>query len=67
MSRFTRVVATAAACGRRFCADQKGATAIEYGLLVGGIGFVLCVTLFALGTSIKEVLYDKIAAALAGM
>jgi pilus assembly protein Flp/PilA len=62
-----RVVAGAAACGRRFLADEQGATALEYGLIVSGIAIAICTTIFSVGTNIKEVLYEKIAAALAAM
>jgi Flp pilus assembly pilin Flp len=67
MTEFRRVVAQTVACRRQFVADETGATALEYSLLVSGIGLTLCAALFATGTNIKEVLYDKIAAALAGM
>jgi pilus assembly protein Flp/PilA len=62
-----RVVAGAAACGRRFLADENGATALEYGLIVSGISLVIIITVFGVGTNIKEVLYEKISAALASM
>jgi pilus assembly protein Flp/PilA len=54
-----------ATCGRRFLADQQGATAIEYGLIVSAISIAIVATIFSLGTSIREVLYDKIATELA--
>jgi pilus assembly protein Flp/PilA len=65
MQTFTRRFAEAAARGRRFLADDSGATALEYGLIVSGIGLVICASIFTIGTNIKEVLYDKISAALA--
>jgi pilus assembly protein Flp/PilA len=67
MTRFGRAVAGAAACGARFVADESGATALEYGLLVSGIGLAICASIFGIGTNIKEVLYDKIAAVFAAM
>jgi pilus assembly protein Flp/PilA len=51
----------------RFCADQRGVSAVEYGLMVALISVAMMATLFAVGTDIKGTLYDKIAAALAGM
>jgi Flp pilus assembly pilin Flp len=60
MQALRRLVAEAAACGQRFLLDDKAATAIEYGLIVSGIGVAIMATVFSLGTDIKEVLYDKI-------
>ena len=60
-------LADTAVCARRFVADETGATALEYGLIVSGIGLVICATIFGIGTNIKEVLYEKISAALASM
>jgi pilus assembly protein Flp/PilA len=67
MRTFTRGFASVAVCGRRFLVDERGATALEYGLIVSGIGLVICATIFGIGTNIKEVLYEKISAALAAM
>jgi pilus assembly protein Flp/PilA len=67
MRAFKDVVVEAAARVRRFLADDAGATAIEYSLLASGIGLAVIATVSAVGTSIKEVLYDKIADALSGM
>jgi pilus assembly protein Flp/PilA len=67
MRAFKDVVVEAAARGRRFLADDAGATAIEYSLLASGIGLAVIATVSAVGTSIKEVLYDKISDALSGM
>jgi pilus assembly protein Flp/PilA len=50
-----------------FLADDGGATAVEYGLLVSLISVAIAATLFALGDSINTVLYNKIANALANM
>lgn len=38
--------------------DEKGATAIEYGLLAAGISIVLVVAAFALGDEIETVFND---------
>jgi pilus assembly protein Flp/PilA len=67
MRAFKDVVVEAAARVRRFLADDAGATAIEYSLLASGIGLAIIATVSAVGTSIKEVLYDKISDALSGM
>jgi pilus assembly protein Flp/PilA len=47
-----------------FAADQRGATAIEYGLIAAGISVAIIATVFSLGSSIKDVLYVKIGSAL---
>ncbi|MDB5502119.1 MAG: putative Flp/Fap pilin component [Tardiphaga sp.] len=39
---------------RRFLADQSGATAIEYGLLVGGISLVIIAAVGGLGGALKS-------------
>jgi pilus assembly protein Flp/PilA len=64
MRTFKGVMTEAATRGRRFLGDDKGATAIEYALIASGIAVAISATLFSLGTSIKEVLYDKISSAL---
>jgi pilus assembly protein Flp/PilA len=45
---------------RRFVADTGGATAIEYALVAGGIGVAVASTIWSLGGSVKELLYDKL-------
>jgi pilus assembly protein Flp/PilA len=47
---------------RRFAADEKGATAIEYALIAASIGVVLSTTIWALGSDLKTNWYDKLAA-----
>ena len=37
----------------RFIADQRGATAIEYGLIAAGIAVAIIATVMALGTSLQ--------------
>ncbi|WP_028636006.1 Flp family type IVb pilin [Nocardioides sp. URHA0032] len=38
--------------------DERGASAVEYGLLVGGIAAVIVVLVFALGSQIKDKFSD---------
>jgi pilus assembly protein Flp/PilA len=38
--------------------DEKGASAVEYGLLVAAIAAVIVVIVFALGKVVKEVFQD---------
>lgn len=52
---------------RRFCSDERGATAIEYGLIVALVSVAMMASVFAIGTDIKTALYGKIVAALSGM
>jgi pilus assembly protein Flp/PilA len=37
-----------------FLADDRGATAIEYGLIAAGIAVAIIATVFALGTSLNS-------------
>jgi Flp pilus assembly pilin Flp len=67
MQALRRLVAEAAACGQRFLVEDKAATAIEYGLIASAIAVAICAMIFSIGTSIKEVLYDKIATELAAL
>ena len=45
---------------RSFCRDESGATAIEYAMIAAGIGATIAGTIWGLGSSIKEVWWDKI-------
>jgi pilus assembly protein Flp/PilA len=45
---------------RRFGADERGATAIEYGLIAAGIAVAIITTVFNLGTQVKTNLWDKV-------
>jgi pilus assembly protein Flp/PilA len=51
----------------RFFADERGTTAIEYGLLVALLGIALMTTIFSMGTGIKTTLYGAIVNALSSM
>ncbi len=52
---------------RRLARNESGATAIEYGLMVALISVAIMATVFAVGSDIKVVLYEKIANALTAM
>jgi pilus assembly protein Flp/PilA len=43
----------------RFCADQRGATAIEYAMIAAGIGVAVSAAVWSLGTAVKTTFYDK--------
>jgi pilus assembly protein Flp/PilA len=60
-----RVMATRSL--RRFRADRRGATAIEYGLMVALIAVALMSTVFSMGKGINNTLYGAITNALASM
>ena len=45
----------------RFCADERGATAIEYARIAAGIGATIAGTVWGLGSALKETWWDKIA------
>jgi len=51
----------------RFLVDQRGATAIEYSLMVALIGLVIMATVFSIGQGINQTLYGRITNALAAM
>ena len=38
--------------------DERGASAVEYGLLVAGIAAIIVLVVFAFGTQIKAVFQD---------
>ncbi|ABL82623.1 MULTISPECIES: Flp family type IVb pilin [unclassified Nocardioides] len=44
--------------GHRARMDERGASAVEYGLLIGGIAAVIVVLVFALGDQVKELFTD---------
>jgi pilus assembly protein Flp/PilA len=46
---------------RRFLKDQQGATAIEYAMIAAGIGATIATTVWSLGSTLKEVWWDKLA------
>ena len=46
---------------KRFCMDESGATAIEYGLVAAGVGVTVAGTVWSVGAKVKSTLYDKLA------
>jgi pilus assembly protein Flp/PilA len=58
---------TATAAVGRFIADRRGATAIEYGLMVALIGLAIMTIVFTTGQNINNTLYGRITNALAAM
>jgi len=57
----------ACATGRqiaRLCADENGATAIEYGMIAAGVGACVAGAVMSLVSNLKTTFYDKLAALL---
>jgi len=52
---------------RRFAADQRGVTAVEYGLMAALIGLTIFAAVSAVGQGIKDTLYGQIVTALQNM
>jgi len=46
---------------KRFAADERGATAIEYALIAAGIGATIASTVWGVGSDLKANWYDKMA------
>ncbi len=67
MIAFAQLRSTVRRAARRFRADEGGATAVEYGLIVALISVAMMATVFAIGADIKTALYGKIVAALSAM
>ena len=57
----------ATSCVGRFMADRRGATAIEYALMVSLIGIAIMSIVFSTGQAINDTLYGQITNALANM
>jgi pilus assembly protein Flp/PilA len=53
MTGFDTLTSTAGRQLRRFCADESGATAIEYAMIASGIGVVLSTVAYTLGDKVK--------------
>ena len=60
-------IRSAKSCIGRFIADQRGATAIEYGLMVALIGIAIMTIVFTTGQNINNTLYGHITNALTAM
>jgi pilus assembly protein Flp/PilA len=39
---------------RRWCSDERGATAIEYALIASGVAVAIAATVFTLGSGVKN-------------
>ncbi|MDO8840626.1 MAG: Flp family type IVb pilin [Parvibaculum sp.] len=51
---------------RSFAADDSGATAIEYGLIAGGLSMVVVAAVTLVGDSIRDFLFGPVVAMFTG-
>ncbi|MCK7612523.1 Flp family type IVb pilin [Roseibium sediminicola] len=49
---------------RSFLRDDRGATAIEYGLIVGLISIVVLVAMTAIGSTVRDDIFNAVSTAL---
>ena len=54
MTGFETLASAARRQLKRFCADQSGATAIEYAMVASGIGVVISTAVYTLGGKVKD-------------
>ncbi|MBO9462054.1 MULTISPECIES: Flp family type IVb pilin [unclassified Labrenzia] len=59
-------IATVARIVRKLDRDERGATVIEYGLIVGLIGVVVLVSMTAIGSAMRNDIFGAITTALQG-
>ncbi|MDO9126969.1 Flp family type IVb pilin [Parvibaculum sp.] len=50
---------------KKFWADESGATAVEYGLILSALSIVIAIAVGSVGETIRDALYGKISDALA--
>jgi len=53
MTEFDTFTSTASRQLRRFCADESGATAIEYAMIASGIAVAIMTMVYTLGGKVK--------------
>jgi pilus assembly protein Flp/PilA len=49
---------------RAFCADEGGATAIEYGLILAALSMLVIAAISTLGETLRTTFFEKVAEAL---
>ncbi|EAV45868.1 hypothetical protein SIAM614_24652 [Stappia aggregata IAM 12614] len=52
---------------KEFVRDERGATMIEYGLIVGFISIIILITMTAIGTTMRDDIFGKISTTLQGV
>jgi pilus assembly protein Flp/PilA len=67
MTRFAVIRSRLIRAAALFPADRRGATAIEYGLMVALISLAIVAALEGIGSGLKTTLYGNIATALQNM
>jgi Flp pilus assembly pilin Flp len=60
MNRLALIFSTAANRFGQLLRDERGASAIEYGMIAAGVGVAIAATVFSLGTSVKTNLYQRV-------
>ena len=45
---------------RRFRADERGATAIEYAMIAAGVGATIAATVWSFGSQLRDGVYAKV-------
>ena len=60
MSSLATLCSKTAGKFREMLIDEGAATAIEYAMIAAGIGTAIAATVFTLGSSVKDNLYQKI-------
>ena len=63
--KFEAICSTAVRHFDRFCADENGATAIEYALVASGVGAAIAATIYQLGSGVAG-FYQTLAGLLPG-
>ena len=64
MEQYQSVTSTGRRWIARYCADESGATAIEYGMIAAGVGGFIAATVWSLGSQLKTTFYDNLASLL---
>ena len=60
MNRIAMICSASVRQIERLLRDERGATAIEYGMIAGGVGVAIAAIVFSLGTSVKANLYQRV-------
>ena len=60
MAELRRTWPSLTATAKRFAADSRGATAIEYGIIAAGVGATVAATVWSLGTNLKTTFYEQL-------
>ena len=66
MTDVTRLWTSFASRAATFAANDRGATAIEYGLIAAGVAMAVISVVYSIGSTIQNSLYSKIEQGLGG-